>query len=127
MGLFDKLFHRRDSDLDFDQIAQKELGSSFPETQPDLLNTPPPGFEDEKSAFDMPQSPSPARFPGATPPRTASPSFTPVSSENLGRDLELINSKLDTIKALIASLDQRLANVERTTGSPPSRQQQRLW
>ncbi|MBI2102727.1 hypothetical protein HYT55_02720 [Candidatus Woesearchaeota archaeon] len=127
MGLFDKLFHRKDGDLDFDQIAQKELGNDFPGAQPDLFNTPPPGFEEEKSAFEMPQSPPPARFPGAAPLRTISSPVAPPTSENLNRDLELINSKLDTIKALIASLDQRLANVERTTGSPPQRQQQRLW
>ncbi|MBI4152142.1 hypothetical protein HY495_00390 [Candidatus Woesearchaeota archaeon] len=125
MGLFDKLFHKKDSDLDFDAIAQKELGNNFPEQQ-DILNTPPPGFEDEKSPLDMPRSPSPARFPGAASSRPFSPPF-PEQSPNLSRDLELLNSKLDTIKALLASLDQRLANLERAAGVQPSRQQQRLW
>ena len=77
--------------------------------------------------MDMPQSLSPARFPGAAPSRPFSSSF-PEQSLNLSRDLELLNSKLDTVKALLASLDQRLANLERAAGVQPSRQQQqRLW
>ena len=42
------------------------------------------------------------------------------------RDLELISSKLDTIKAMLASLDQRTANLERAAGVQQQRRE-RLW
>jgi len=41
------------------------------------------------------------------------------------KDIELINSKLDTLKAILTSMDQRLSNVERNTGN--EQQKQRLW
>ncbi|MBI4151551.1 hypothetical protein HY496_01160 [Candidatus Woesearchaeota archaeon] len=124
MGVFDKLFGKKSSDLDFDKIAQQELGSTLPEQPTDLLNTPPPGFEEEKSVFEMPQMPSPMRSQSLSPTRPFTP---PDQSVNLSRDIELMNSKLDTIKAMLASVEQRLANVERATGTPPPRQPQRLW
>ncbi len=127
MGLFDIFRRKKDEELDFDAIAQKELGT-MPE-QPDLLNTSPSGMEEEKSIFDTtPEEPMPARFPGATP--AARPTNRGMSQETpqmMNRDLELINSKLDTIKALLTSMEQRIANVERSTGSQTPQQRQRLW
>ncbi len=125
MGVFDRIFRKKEDGLDFDQVAQKELGSNLSE-QPDILNTPPPGFEEEKTLFEMPQSASPARFPGAAPPRALTSSEGIESPVSFSRDLELINSKLDTIKALLTSLEQRLGNIERATGGSLPRQQ-RLW
>src|SRR3989344_396971 len=40
------------------------------------------------------------------------------------REIELLNSKLETIKAILASMDQRLANIEKAAGID---QKQRLW
>ena len=40
------------------------------------------------------------------------------------REIELLNSKLETIKAILAAMDQRLANIEKAAGID---QKQRLW
>ena len=139
MGLFDRIFHRKkDDEFDFDKLAQQELGNT--QEQPDLLSTPPPGMGEEKSVFDSgvdedkplfettPRGPPPpARFPGAASTRPMSREMPQDAVQNRDRDLELINSKLDTIKALLMSMEQRIANVERSTGSQTPRQQQRLW
>ncbi len=127
MGLFDIFRRKKDEDFDFDKIAQKELGTT-PE-QPDLLNVPPTGMEEEKSIFDTtPEEPLPSRFPGATPAaRPVTRGFTQEAPQMMNRDLELINSKLDTIKALLTSMEQRIANVERSTGTQTAQQRQRLW
>ncbi len=127
MGLFDIFRRKKDEDFDFDKIARKELGTT-PE-QPDLLNVPPTGMEEEKSIFDTtPEESLPSRFPGATPAaRPATRGFTPEAPQMMNRDLELINSKLDTIKALLTSMEQRIANVERSTGTQTPQQRQRLW
>jgi hypothetical protein len=42
------------------------------------------------------------------------------------KDIELINSKLDTLKAILTSMDQRLSNLERNSGNE-QQQKQRLW
>ena len=140
MGLFDRIFHRKkDDEFDFDKLAQQELGNT-PGQQPDLLNVPSLGMEEEKSVFDSGMdedkplfettprgSPPPARFPGAASTRPMSREMPQDAVQNRDRDLELINSKLDTIKALLMSMEQRIANVERSTGSQTPRQQQRLW
>ncbi len=127
MGLFDIFRRKKDDEFDFDKIAQKELGT-MPE-QPDLLNASPPGMEEEKSIFDTaPEEPMPARFPGATAaPRSVNRGMSQEAPQMMNRDLELINSKLDTIKALLTSMEQRIANVERSTGSQTPQQRQRLW
>ena len=40
------------------------------------------------------------------------------------REMELINSKLETIKAILNSMDQRLSNLEKAAGVEPK---QKLW
>lgn len=134
MGLFDKLFHKKEHDFDFDQMTQKEMEGNLSE-QPDLLATPPPGFDEEKTLFETSPGPSPARFPGTAlsrPSATQSatlPFESPANNFNreFNRDLELINSKLDTIKALLTSLEQRMGNLERAAGISQPARQQRLW
>lgn len=68
----------------------------------------------EKSAFPDPFS------------SDAPPLESPFQRESplLQRDLELISTKLDAIKAMISSLEQRMANVERSLTKD---QKQRLW
>ena len=131
MGIFDKLaFWKKEDDFDFDKLAKKEMGES-PLGKNDLgLNQQPPGLG-EKSPFDQPApgtQPLPPHleepaFPGTQPvaPAPGVPTAVPAG----GRELELINSKLDTIKALLTSMDQRIANLERAAGV--EQKQQRLW
>ncbi len=49
----------------------------------------------------------------------------PFQSPASAKDLELINSKLDTLRAMLQSIDQRLNDIERTSAS--DKQKQRLW
>ncbi len=128
MSIFDKLlFWRKEDDFDFEHLADKEL-SPQGTLQDDL------GL-DEKSAFpeEMPFESKPAsrnslenaRF--AQPlPKTSFPSRPlPQAAAPLGsRDMELISSKLDTIKAMLNSLEQRIAQIEKAVGVE---QKQRLW
>ncbi|HLD00584.1 MAG TPA: hypothetical protein VJC39_02465 [Candidatus Nanoarchaeia archaeon] len=116
MGVFDKLaFWKKKDELDFDELARKEysLDSTRGKIPTDDLGL------NEKSLFETeyPTS-SPSPF-SATPP--SFPSFRESSSS---KDLDLINSKLDTIKALLSSLDQRLNNLEKQS---KTEQKPRLW
>ncbi|MBI5398700.1 hypothetical protein HZB03_04515 [Candidatus Woesearchaeota archaeon] len=46
----------------------------------------------------------------------------PGTSDDIRRDLELMHSKLDTIKASLDSINARLANLERIAAGPENRQ-----
>jgi len=129
MGIFNKLkFWKKDDDFDFDDLAQKEIGSDLP-PQDDLglgaeneqrrlgldEKSPFPETPTEQPSFET-QQPSMERQP-----RQQQPQLTTGN-----RDLELISSKLDTIKALLNSMDQRVANLEKAAGIE-KKQQERLW
>ncbi|PIN76837.1 hypothetical protein COV17_00745 [Candidatus Woesearchaeota archaeon CG10_big_fil_rev_8_21_14_0_10_36_11] len=122
MGIFTKLkFWKRDDDFGFENIANKEFGESGLPPSDDLgLDKKPMGTE-ETSPFDMPPQTEPREVAFTPRPPFQQAAFT--SSPN--RDLELLSSKLDTIKALLTSLDQRVANVERSMGG--TKKEQRLW
>ena len=99
MGILNKiLFWKKDEELDFDNIAEKESSAEhYPSSQDPL----------EKPLFPQEDNLSPTRLP------------TP------NRDMELISSKLDTLKAMLASIEQRLNNIEQAMSS--SEKKQRLW
>jgi len=133
MGIFDKLaFWRKEDDFDFDNLAAKEMGQP-PAMGDNLgLDQQPPGLE-ERSPFDQPMpgtQPLPTHLEEPTapgfqqPPPRAGISATPQPIGG-NRDLELISSKLDTVKAILTSMDQRIANLERAAGV--EKKQQRLW
>ena len=128
MGFFSKLFGKNDDfDLDapipgedllgetkgmpdFSQdtsIPTDNLGLNEQPVIPNEYSTPsglPPHLEE-------PMSSSPDRPASLTQPTTlATNPGTPQ------RDLELINSKLDTLKAILSSMDQRIANLEKAAG-----------
>src|SRR3989338_3632905 len=123
MGILNKiLFWRREPELDFDDLAKDSLPKDPlipPEEEIDTQQRRNLGL-DESSPFPD-DSPSPVQPPSSTSykpsPYQQSSSYSrpppPTSFSSPDRELELINSKLDTIKALLASLDQRLATVER--------------
>lgn len=106
------LFWRRDDEMEFEQIAEKELQSHERPLFPD--NPAKPGGMEEPSLFDEPRADE----------RPLVPSTRPAATAQNPRDVELINSKLDTIKAMLNSLDQRMAHLERS-GSPEKKE--RLW
>jgi len=143
MSLLGKLFGKKD-DFDFDKDLDmpKDLSADMPSDMPKLDDL---GLDDrssglnEKSLFtddtDMSSSGDEFTQPSQLPQR-ASISQTsrmpaprvppPPGGNSMERDIELISSKLDTIKALLASLDQRIANIERANYGD-NQQQQRLW
>ncbi len=96
MGLFSKLFGKK---------KEEELALEEP------LPKEPLGLEEKPS---LPETPSPE-----LPPHLAEPAPSSVPSQPPGispRDIELLNSKLDTLKAILNSMDQRLANLEKAAG-----------
>lgn len=120
MGFFSKLFHRKD-DFDLDEPLP---GEGKPPGSPDPLASPgqPPqddlGLEEKPIIPETPASPDlpPHLEEPSTPPSQPTPATPTAPAGTPQRDLELINSKLDTIKALINSLDQRTANLEKAAG-----------
>ena len=123
MGLFSKLkFWHKEDDLDFDSLADKEMGKMPPS---DFGTDHASSGTDEKSFFPPEPEAEPLSSPRfqSSPSRSSQPSFT--SSQSANRDLELINSKLDTLKAILNSMDQRIAHLEQTSGV--DKKPQRLW
>lgn len=118
MGIFDKLmfWKKSDEDFRFDSALDKEMGkSSLPESF-DLEQKQRLGL-DEPSAFGESPASAPSAFSSAAPQ-------PPAQFGGRNTDIELLNSKLDTIKAILNSLDQRMANLERNLGQ---KQPPKLW
>jgi len=115
MSFFEKLkFWKHDDEFDFDKMAEKEMG----------LGDQPSGLDQEQKkrlGLDEPSAFSDQHLGSSFQPSAPAP---PAYSGG-NRDLELINSKLDTIKALLSSLDQRMSYLER--GSTDKKQPGRLW
>ena len=114
MSLLNKLaFWKKEDEFDFDKEFSAE--TSDPKTPAkDLFAEPHEPVQE--SAFSS-RAPENLGLPSASFLQRQSPEARTV-------DNELINSKLDTIKAQISAIEQRLANIERLLGSE---QKQRLW
>lgn len=126
MGILNKiLFWRHDDELDFDKLADQQLKTGIKDDpifdQPDFEERSP--FSEQEPIKPTAPRGSPYKQTMYQQPQT--PAFS-QSSENIHKDLELISSKLDTIKAMLSSLDQRTANLERAAGVQPQRRE-RLW
>ena len=130
MSVFDKIkFWKKEDDLDFDALASKEMGKS---SKMDLnfeqdnlgLEEKSPFNEEPSSAFEQGAS---GRSSFSSPAKTQGfreqPTYS-ASTSSGSHDLELINSKLDTVKAILLSLDQRLERLERSTGTE---RKEKLW
>ncbi|PIN73631.1 hypothetical protein COV20_05400 [Candidatus Woesearchaeota archaeon CG10_big_fil_rev_8_21_14_0_10_45_16] len=121
MGFFSKLgFGKKEDEFDFDKAASRELGRNSGLEMPHL------GQDDPalSTQFPLPQQ-QPLFGQTSSFSQPPSPqSFQQQQSYGKSPDLELINSKLDTLKAMLASLDQRLAQMERTSHSE---KKERLW
>tara|TARA_Y100000031_G_C8046117_1_gene303987 strand:- start:6 stop:371 length:366 start_codon:yes stop_codon:yes gene_type:complete len=120
MSIFNKLaFWKKKDDLDFDNLASKDINSGLGTQEGPIQDHV--GL-DEKSPFETSE-------PFATQPANVPPAQQPMlkpGQTGLGeRDLELISSKLDTIKAILGSMDQRISNLEKAAGVDKSKE--RLW
>ena len=129
MGILNKiLFWRHDDDLDFDKLADEQLKTGIKD---DPLGLDQESDFEERSPFPEQAQSRPVikgspykqtNFQQPSPPTA----FSQESENNINRDLELISSKLDTIKAMLCSLDQRTANLEKAAGVQQQRRE-RLW
>lgn len=122
MGILKKLmFWKTDDEFD-------DMGDS-PGMSPDPLN---PDQPLEKSPFDQPAADPLDTAPAMPPAQPAMPQ-QPTAPMSTGQpqavtarnpDLELISTKLDTIKVMLNSIDQRIANLEKISGTG---QKEKLW
>ncbi len=121
MGLFDLFKRKKKEPVDYDSLARKEMGLE----QPDLgLHRKPAGLN-EKSPFDELDRHASGQMGGAQEAVGQEPMMPRPPAAQSGQDLELINSKLDTLKAILNSIDQRVANLERVAGA--DKKERRLW
>ena len=131
MSIFGKLaFWKKEDDFNFDQAANQDMNQPNPFPQ---------DFEHQESAFppDADFNPStPQSSPQASPQQYSQASraslypgsSVPSSAQSFpsgNREMDLINSKLDTIRAILASIEQRLDRMERT--GPEQKPPGRLW
>ena len=116
MGFFKRLFGKKD-DFDLDEPLPGNLpGDTMSDLKDNSLPTDNLGL-DEKSPHESPSSELPPHLeePTSSPEQPAA--FNkPTSPGTPQRDMELINSKLDTLKAILGSMDQRIANLEKAAG-----------
>ena len=126
MGFFDRLRGKKKDELGLDDFG-KDLGP-----MPDMnapFGSPDPGFgmppPDMQQPMDLSQQGGPGNFspesmgfervPPGTPqggPGYAQPQQN-LNEINMGKDLEIISAKLDTIKAELDSMSQRMKRLER--------------
>ncbi len=119
MGLLSKLkFWHKEDELDFDTLADKEMGKASSANDIELDQSH--GLEEKSQFSDESEAFTGPRFQTSKLQNTSS--FNQSPSAN--RDLELINSKLDTLKAILSSMDQRIAHLEQTTNVE---KKQKLW
>jgi len=134
MGLLDKiLFWKKRDEFDFEDLASKQMTSSGL-TMPEGLGENDPFkeksmFPENKSPFEL-HDEEPLGVRSAMPPSgMQKPSYSGVQLQGYGqnRDLELINSKLDTLKAMLTTIEQRMTEMERASGIEQKKKQERLW
>jgi hypothetical protein len=135
MSIFGKLaFWKKEDDFDFDSIANKDM-SHNPDA--DLFKGDDLGIKEqpltsEKDPFAMPTE---KETPAFSPPGEPASGIQQLQEQNQqsqqqattgisARDVDLLSSKLDTIKALLNSMDQRMSNLERSSGI---QKKEKLW
>ena len=134
MSILDKLQFWKHDDPDFDSLLDKEMAPPQQEEDHLGLDQKHLGLE-ERSPFDQDS----IKAQGGRQPPPVQPNLPsepqsygrhqlqnqPMPNTFPGNNQELINSKLDTIKAILNSMDQRLMNLERNMGT--DKKNNRLW
>jgi len=125
MSVFGKLaFWKKEDDFNFDQAASQDMNQPDPFAQSFEQSEFPSEPDTETSTpRSSPQQYSQASRSSLYPGSAAQPSFQAPQMNSGNRDLELINSKLDTIRAMLSSIDQRLERLEKGEPKAPPR----LW
>ena len=103
MGLFDKIFGKKDANLGLNDL-DKSLG----------LGTAPPGADSNLGlGLSQPGGMSPYPNPSPFDPGSMPSAMQDQQAYTLSKEMEIISIKLDAIKVAIESMSQRLANLER--------------
>ena len=125
MGIFGKLFKRGNDDLglgldkpSYRPMSEDELG--LPELGKDSFSEPSAQVDDEEPGISPLRSyPPPRPMPSRPQPQQQGP----VGSMSMGnRDVDLILSKLDSIRSILTTLDMRISNLERNAGVEEKKQ-----
>lgn len=130
MGIFGRLFRKKQDDLGL----KDDLGFDSPSYKPvsgDELGLP--EIEKRTSLPDLPEEDF--SEPEASPlhgyrPQTHSriqPSGAMHSGTLQARDVELILSKLDTIRSILTNLDIRISNLELVAGTNEKEKKRYQW
>ncbi len=123
--MLDKLkFWKKHDTFDFDELTSSSanLPGSVPK---DDLGLGPSVMDSPSSSFGQKPRAQAAR---PSPPSFGQERAEPGSGVNK-TEIELLSSKLDTIKALLQSLDQRVARIEQIAGAEQQKQKEtsHLW
>ena len=127
MGLMDKvMFWKKDDDFDFNSVSADPMNTGTSASSSDPFATP---AGQTAGPYGANSSGSPIEAPGYNPSSHVPDAFAQArvnssTSAPSARDLELISSKLDTIKALLASLDQRVGIIEQIARTEQAKNQQ---
>jgi len=137
MSILGKLaFWKKEDDFNFDDIASKDMSQDM--FKGDDLGLKEQPLTQEKDPFAMPTE---EQSPSASPPPEETSGIQQLQEQNnqnrqsiqnqqqattgvSARDVDLLSSKLDTIKALLNSMDQRMAHLERSSGI---QKKEKLW
>jgi hypothetical protein len=136
MSIKDKLmFWKKDDPFDFDNFSPNQsanpdpLGTNASQTPlQENLGLPSDNVQD---TFAPSSQGGPQNYPGEAPaynmdaqkPSAFANAATAKNDSQTQREMELLNSKLDTIKALLASLDQRMGVIEQIARAEQAKQQ----
>ncbi|MFC1686764.1 hypothetical protein ACFL0E_00195 [Nanoarchaeota archaeon] len=107
MGFFSDLFgKKKEADESLTGLQGTPSEHPFPDENLGL---------DEDSNLGLTERPM---APGELPPDlTEHPAAPNMAKQQISsRDIDLISSKLDTLKAILNSMDQRIANLEKAAG-----------
>lgn len=120
MGILSRLFGKKEKEPDLPGMEGLGHEEGAPERwgMPELGPTPKPPARPEQ-AYEEPSIAPPMQE------RTAAPA--PSYQGSSGPQLELINSKLDAIRAVLQSLEMRLANLEKIAQGGEEKEHRRYY
>ncbi|MFH1212332.1 MAG: hypothetical protein V1659_05410 [Candidatus Woesearchaeota archaeon] len=131
---------KKDDGFDFGMAGQQKNSNNdiglppldFPEAmpteqKPSPFGAEPPGFSNQ----GMMQHNAPESFPqqnsfNASGPMQPSPSQNPAF-ENMQRNIEILVAKVDSIKAQLEVVNQRIIKIERIADEEKNSQQTKVW
>ena len=135
MSILEKLkFWKKEDDFNFDDVASKDmnqdlfkgdnLGLDQTSSLPKEKSPFPEQQQVQQPTFQEPE-PAPSGIEQLKQQQAAYQQQQKQPSQGIsGRDVDLLNSKLDTIKALLNSMDQRIGNLEKSIGVE---KKEKLW